>query len=143
DDKGYATSHLPAVPPHNRPPPARILSRKKRVATERKEDSNMSRSVNLVLCTVWFLVPIAAWGQGANASISGTVQDPTGAAVPNADLTLRAIGVESETKTTSDASGLYTFPNLRPGVYDLVVSAKGFRDFAQNGVSLNIDSKAR
>src|SRR5436190_21438588 len=116
---------------------------KKRVATERKEDSNMSRSVNLVLCTVWFLVPIAAWGQGANASISGTVQDPTGAAVPNADLTLRAIGVGSETKTMSDASGLYTFPNLRPGIYDLVVSAKGFRDFAQNGVSLNIDSKAR
>ncbi len=89
------------------------------------------------------LLPTLARAQSMNASISGTVVDPSGAAIPNVELmaTAQATGVVS--RATSGPDGLYSFPNLKPGVYELRASAKGFRDYVQKGIELTIDVKAR
>ena len=60
-----------------------------------------------------------------NGSISGTVQDPSGAAVPGAGLTLTALGTAVVTKTTSGPEGLYAFRNLLTSTHEGAAAAKG------------------
>jgi hypothetical protein len=83
------------------------------------------------------------WAQGSRASIGGLVQDPTGASIPNAELTLRALGTSAVVKTIAAQDGFYSFPNLSPGVYDLTVTAPGFREYVQRGISVNLDQQVR
>jgi hypothetical protein len=77
------------------------------------------------------------------STISGTVMDPTGAVVPNAELTLTLIATGTSARGTSDSAGLYSFPNLRPGIYELKASASGFRDFVQIGIEVGIAQSVR
>jgi hypothetical protein len=86
---------------------------------------------------------VLIFGQGTRASISGEVQDATGAAVPSAVLSLRSLNTTSVVKVTSGADGLYGFPNLVPGVYELSVTGSGFREYVQRGISVNLDQQVR
>ncbi len=88
-------------------------------------------------------VPLLAFGQSQNASISGTITDATGAVVPNAQLELTNEQRQVTMKTTSASNGLYSFPNLVPGNYDLKVEAAGFKSVAQKGISITINQLAR
>ena len=81
--------------------------------------------------------------QSFNATLSGTVSDPTGAAIPNVALTLRSIATGTESKATSGPDGLYSFPNLRPGIYELRATAKGFKEYLQTGIELTMNALAR
>jgi len=89
------------------------------------------------------LLPTLGWAQSMNASIGGTVMDPTGAAVPNVQLSLTAVATGAVSRTTSGPDGLYSFPNLPPGVYELKASAQGFRDFVQRGIELTVRATMR
>ncbi|PYV91123.1 MAG: hypothetical protein DMG05_08085 [Acidobacteria bacterium] len=82
-------------------------------------------------------------GQNLNASISGTITDPSGAAVPNADMTLRSVSTGTETRVKSGPDGLFNILNLPQGAYDLTVSAQGFRDYVQRGIAVNLNEKIR
>ncbi len=77
------------------------------------------------------LVPVLAWAQSQNSGISGTVTDPSGAVIPNAELTLTSVLRQTTAKTTSGSDGLYSFPNLEPGSYELNVTAAGFKPLQQ------------
>jgi hypothetical protein len=80
-----------------------------------------------VLIVVWVaLTASAASAQTNLASVTGAITDPHGAAIPNAKLTLRASGVELVRSTISNGAGLYQFPDLQPGDYELQVEAAGF-----------------
>ncbi len=98
-----------------------------------------------VLCLVLaLLLPSIGLAQSFTGSISGTVTDPTGAVVPDAIVTLTdmATGTSSATVTTGP-DGLYSFPNLRAGTYELKVSAAGFRDYVQRGITVAIEQRVR
>ena len=62
-------------------------------------------------------IPLAlsAVGQSDNTSVSGAVTDATGALLPNAKVTLRNEATGTENVVTSNESGQYTIPNVRPG----------------------------
>jgi hypothetical protein len=62
-----------------------------------------------------------------NASLSGTVLDPTGAIIPGATVTLLNTGTQQQFTTTSSGSGAYRFEELPPASYKLTVTAKGFQ----------------
>ena len=81
---------------------------------------------------------VAAYSQVTGATLGGTVTDPSGAAVPGAQISVKnnATGVTRE--VTSDSSGLYTVPNVIPGDYEIRVSAKGFSTARQSNVSLAV-----
>ena len=79
--------------------------------------------------------------QTANAQVlfgsaSGTVTDQSGAAVSKAHVASvnKATGVRKE--TDADASGFYTLTDLPPGLYDITVSAGGFKPLTQTGVNI-------
>jgi len=85
--------------------------------------------------------PVSA--QVLYGSAVGTVQDQTGGAVAEAPVTMtsKATGAVRETRT--DQQGRFTFANLLPSVYDLKVSAKGFRSFTQSDVAISINNVTR
>ena len=91
-------------------------------------------------------VAFAVWGtfcnfsraQNINASLSGTITDPTGAAVPSAQLILTAQETGTVSRFTTGVDGVYSFPNLPPGAYELRVSAQGFRDYRQEGILVRV-----
>src|ERR1043165_9994759 len=74
--------------------------------------------------------------QDTNASLSGTVTDPSGAAIPGARLTLTNEATGFQSNFVSDESGNYSFRNLTPGKYSLNVSAGGFKSQDQKGIEL-------
>jgi hypothetical protein len=77
-----------------------------------------------------------ATAQVVKGSISGTVVDPTGAAVPGADVT----AVNSQTggaySTKTEPTGLFNLPLLAIGNYTLTVAKEGFRKLAMTGVQV-------
>ena len=83
--------------------------------------SSLFGSLLLSLC----LVP-TAWAQQTLGSVSVTVVDPSGAAVPGATLTLTDVATnEARTAVTRDA-GNHTFVNLNFGAHKLTVALQGF-----------------
>lgn len=92
---------------------------------------------------VLFIGANLLWGQGTRASISGLVQDPTGASIPNAELSLRSLNTTAVVRASTGSDGLYGFPNLVPGVYELTVNAKGFHEYVQRGITVNLDQQVR
>ena len=67
-----------------------------------------------------------AFGQVDQGSITGAIQDTTGAVVPNAKVTLLNTDVGLTSEVISDSAGRYTFSPLRIGHYTVTATAKGF-----------------
>ena len=83
------------------------------------------------------------WAQSAAGTISGTVRDPSDAVVPGASLNLTNDATRETRSVTSSADGLFSFPNIPPGDYELKASATGFRDFVQSGISVLLNQVVR
>ena len=66
-----------------------------------------------------------------SGDITGTVTDPTHAAVPDAKVTLVSRDTGASSTTTTNSEGTFRFPLLRPGTYDLTVSAPSFGEYKQ------------
>ena len=63
------------------------------------------------------------FGQDTNASLGGTVQDPNGAAIPNAKVTVTNLGTTLSVSTTTNSNGNFTVRELPVGTYKLVAEA--------------------
>lgn len=93
---------------------------------------------------VIFLMAFGAYGsktlqaQTANASLSGHVSDSTGALIAGATVTLTETETHVVETATSDDSGLYTFPSVKPGTYNMSVSRSNFRTTTVIGLVLNV-----
>lgn len=73
------------------------------------------------------------------ASISGNLLDPSGAAVPGADITLTNSESQSVRKTMTNDSGYYSFVQLPSGNYDIAAAKAGFKRELQRGVALAVN----
>jgi hypothetical protein len=72
-----------------------------------------------------------------NAAITGTVIDPSGAAIPNATITLTHSATGTVHTTKTNAYGFYSVSELQIGTYDMTVSAPGFQTYSKTGLVLN------
>src|SRR3984885_4213776 len=88
-----------------------------------------------------FNVPSSA--QSVYGSIFGTVTDSSGAAIPNATVTVKDEAKGTVVTATSNGSGDYSVPHLIPDTYDLKVTAKGFKVFETKGISVEADTSPR
>lgn len=90
----------------------------------------MSRS-RLNLSAVAMLLLLAAspalLSQSSSGGVNGTVRDPAKAVVPGATVTLLNMDTNRSRHAICDGAGLYNFPNVSPGNYQLTVEQKGFR----------------
>src|ERR1700730_6736348 len=91
-----------------------------------------------VMLVLAVLASTPVHAQVGGATLSGTVTDASGAAVPNARVSVKnsATGVVRE--VTSDSAGFYSVPNLLPGVYETTVEAAGFSSSVQTGLTLSV-----
>jgi len=98
-------------------------------------------TVLVVLALAQARAPLYA--QGWNANLEGIVLDPSGAAIPGAAIRLRSSGTGQIRETRTDGSGLYSFPFLPVGAYELEVSKPGFAQRIQRGLVLEVGQTAR
>ena len=82
-----------------------------------------------------------AWAQ--EATIVGTVTDPTGAAIPNAPVTITSAETGQVRRIPTNAEGQYIAPNLRIGTYTVRVEAPGFRVAEQKDLRLQVGDRIR
>lgn len=80
----------------------------------------------------------ATWAQlRIVGAISGTVQDPTGAVVANAKVTLRDEKTGIQRDGTSTAQGTFLFPDLAIGTYEITVAATGFQNARVSNIGVS------
>ncbi len=100
----------------------------------------------VLLLLVLFAGPLAtpfARGQAVSATLVGTITDATGAAVPGAKITVQEQATGISRDTVSNESGNYTFPDLTPGTYSVVVEARGFKKETRPSVDVVVNTTTR
>ena len=98
--------------------------------------------VLLALVALAFNCQIAV-AQQVSGSIYGTVTDQTGAAVPNAKVTITDQDKGTKFDVTTNEAGNYTKDRLIPGTYTVEVEGTGFRKAVSRDVRVNVDNAAR
>ncbi len=93
-------------------------------------------------CLLLLGAPFAA-AQNSTATIIGTVTDNTGAAVPNATVTLRNTGTGEKRTAKSSGSGDYSFGELGSGAYTVEVKNTGFKTFVVPSFTVAAGDRAR
>ena len=86
-------------------------------------------SLLAALITVLLLGPNSAYAQKLTGTISGTVTDASGAAVPGALVTVTNTATSQTFNATTDTHGNYTVAELPDSVYDVKISATNFKEF--------------
>jgi len=94
------------------------------------------------LILAFTLVPVALVAQDT-ASITGTVTDPSGAAVANAQVTVTSAEHGVTRTAAANSSGEYLFAALPVGSYNMSVTAQGFKKYDARGIKLDVGQKAR
>ena len=87
-----------------------------------------------------FSAPATALGQAVYGSISGTVTDSNGAAVPRAKVTITDTGKGINFVTATNDDGNYTQGHLIVGIYEVRVENTGFDTYVQRNVSVEVDA---
>src|SRR5258708_10824017 len=75
--------------------------------------------------------------------ITGEVKDQSGALLPEASITVTNTATNVARTTTTNSAGLYSFPALTPGVYQVKVVAAGFQAAVTTGIELQVQQTAR
>ncbi len=95
-----------------------------------------------LISLVVLLFALTSVAQIQNGQFAGVVTDPSGAAVPNAKVTVTNQGTGLAVNATTSATGAYTISELPPGSYKISIEAAGFKTFSDVGVTLNAGSIA-
>src|SRR3954470_6767485 len=91
----------------------------------------------LLLCTLAGL----AVAQEITGNISGIVTDSSGAAVPNAAVTVKNVNTNLTKTFKSDNEGRYAATLLPIGKYSVTVEGKGFQKYVQSNIELNVNER--
>ncbi len=84
-----------------------------------------------------------SFGQAVYGSIFGSVTDATGAAVPNATVTITNLGTNASETTKTNASGNYNQTRLIPGKYRVKIEAPNFKAAVIDSIVVNVDTASQ
>ena len=84
-----------------------------------------------------------SWSQAVYGTIVGTVADSSGAAVPNAKVTITDMGRDVTQTTTTNESGNFTQRFLIVGKYRVRVEAGGFKAYVQDNIPVSVDTEIK
>src|SRR5437763_5441725 len=91
-----------------------------------------------IFCIAAFALPALA----QEATLLGTITDPSGAATPNATITITSSDTGRVRKLTSGDNGQYLAPDLGIGRYTVKAEAQGFKT-AQSDIALAVGDRSR
>src|SRR6202795_3154413 len=93
--------------------------------------------VGLVL-TLALFVSLSVCAQVTGGTLSGTVSDPSGAGIPEAQLIIRNVATGVERTLTTNEAGFYSAVNLLAGSYQVTISAKDFDTETKSGITMYV-----
>jgi hypothetical protein len=100
------------------------------------------KSFSLLKCAVFLLVlagGFSLYGQTTGAgTISGTVVDPSGGAVPDATVSIKNMATGIDRPLSTNSAGIYVAQFLQPGSYEISVSKQGFAKAVRKDVSVQV-----
>src|SRR5271163_3559370 len=100
-------------------------------------------ALGISLCLAAMLLGSPLSAQSTFGSVSGTVSDPSGSAVPDAQVTLTDIGTAAKQTYTTGSDGLYQFVNLNPGEYRVDFEKAGFKHTKRDSVVVQVQQGVR
>ncbi|HEY3838748.1 MAG TPA: carboxypeptidase-like regulatory domain-containing protein [Bryobacteraceae bacterium] len=97
---------------------------------------------------LWLVLGISLLGTGeagaqTAAAITGEVRDQSGAVAPSASVSATNTATNVSRSTTTNNAGIYDFPDLTPGTYNVRVSASGFETMVKTNIELQVQQTAR
>ncbi|MBV9223223.1 MAG: carboxypeptidase regulatory-like domain-containing protein, partial [Acidobacteriaceae bacterium] len=92
--------------------------------------------------TIATISSLPAFAQGVG-EITGTVSDPSGAAIVGATVVVINTGTSAERTVKTNDSGIYDFPALLPGNYIMRAEAPGFRKEERKDIVLQVEDVSR
>src|SRR5882762_2884780 len=100
----------------------------------------LSRFLRVVSPSVFIALGFACTvtGQTETATVSGLVTDRTAAAVSGAEVRLQSVERGAVTTTTTNNAGIYVFPSVQPGQYQITIQKQGFKQVDLLGLVVNV-----
>src|SRR6266436_5288955 len=100
----------------------------------------LSRFLRVVSPSLFIVLGFACAvvGQTETATVSGLVTDRTGAAVSGAEVRLQSVERGTVTTTTTNDPGIYVFPSVHPGQYQISIQKQGFKQVDLLGLIVNV-----
>ncbi|MCW5980638.1 MAG: TonB-dependent receptor [Bryobacteraceae bacterium] len=98
---------------------------------------------SLIFGAILSTIGSVCWSQTYYGTIVGTVSDSSGAAFPNAEVTLTNVATNISVKFISNEVGNYRAPNLIPGTYRVSVEQPGFKRFVAEDIDLSSMAERR
>jgi Carboxypeptidase regulatory-like domain len=95
----------------------------------------------VILSVMLLFLPFLAFAQ--DASIVGTVSDPSGSSIPNVNITITSHETGLVHNIATNDAGQYVVPNLHVGHYTVKAEAAGFKTAEQKDVVLNVGDRTR
>jgi hypothetical protein len=103
----------------------------------------MTRTILALLIVFGVAIVPNVSAQVLYGSLVGTVEDPSGAAVPGAEIRVVNVLTGQARSATTDASGGYLFANIQSGTYEVSATATGFRQFQRRNVPVAANAVVR
>jgi hypothetical protein len=94
-----------------------------------------------ICLTAAILFPSALRAQVAGGTLSGTITDPSGRVVPEAEIVIKNVATGVERIVTTNTDGFYIAVNLLPGDYQVTTSATGFNTEVNTGITMNVGAQ--
>src|SRR5882762_8966655 len=100
----------------------------------------LSRFLRVVSPSLFIVLGFACGvvGQTETATVSGLVTDRTAAAVSGAEVRLQSVKRGTVTITTMNDAGIYVFPSVQPGQYQISIQKQGFKQVDLLGLIVNV-----
>lgn len=98
--------------------------------------------MRLLLPAVCLAAAAVVWAADPTGTIAGTIQDPTGATVGGARVSVASTATGLTREVRSGTDGSYVFPLLPVGVYNVSVEAQGFKNMEQQGIEVRADKNS-
>lgn len=97
--------------------------------------------LSILILVAAIICAVPAYAQVAGATLSGTVVDTSGAAVPNAQILIKDTATGLTRDTVTDGAGFYAVPNLLPRTYEVTVTAPGFSTQVLKEITLTVGAQ--
>jgi hypothetical protein len=96
----------------------------------------------ILLIIASFIAVSKGAGQGTSASLTGSVNDSTGAAIAGAHVTAQNIETNLTQSVDANGAGVYGITQLPPGPYKITVESQGYQTYVQTGIVLTVNQSA-